>query len=993
MVGSGGGTFVGRTDEQAVLSAAFRRAAGGTTAVVLVCGEAGIGKTRLVEEFRRTVEVGAGQVPVLYGAGAAVEPRLPYLPFVEMVTAALAVDPGLARYAGLRALADGDPGDPGALVPGNDRVPVFRAVLAALRSLAGTGPLLLVLEDLHWADGASIDLLLFLLSRLRTDPVTVVVTARTEHLGRNSALRAFLAEACRLRHVDRIDLGPLDADVTLRLVRALAPGDEPPAGHERVARRSDGNPFFVRQLVAAGAGAVGGGLSDVLLARVEALAGPTRQLLRAAAVIAAPASTGWLRSLSGLPAEDLDAALREALDARVLVVEPAAAPGEGRLAFRHSLVRDAVYHDLLPDERTKMHTGFAALLLDSADAQDQVADLAHHALAAQDLPLALSASVRASRAAARRGASRQALAHGEQALDLWPSVLGADTVAGASEVLVTRLAAMGAGDSGRPEQAVALLQRAVELADAQSDPVLAAATRVRHALRLLELPGREPDAAARAQDALDLLADRSADLDRAWGHAVLARSLHRLDRFDEAGGQAAAAVAVAREAGSDHARMAGADPYGAECDALGAEADGQLTLAFLGLPATGLQESRKVFADTKVSARLSGHFGVELRAYHGVGLCRLLEGDLRGAADEFAAGGKRATETGTTWSEYGMKLRVGRALVLFRLGGWDDADRVLGGDVPPGSDVIADPLAAARAVVAAARGRWDEVGLGPVRRSPAPASQVLLAQARAESALWQGRPRAAVAEVTAAVELARVTPAVQFDEAGRPDEELALAALGATAYAELAAAGRLRDEDAADSAALLARVRARVAGAAPNVPARAWLAWVEAEHRRLLGDADPGQWGEVAAAFGFGDPYRCALAHWRQAEALLGARSASSSRGANRSLRTEAAQHIATATELATSTGAAPLLAAIGDLAVRAGIRSADPVGAGNPLTARERSVLALVADGLTNRQIGFQLYISEKTASVHLSRIMSKLGTESRAEAVSVAHRRHLLG
>jgi DNA-binding CsgD family transcriptional regulator len=974
---------VGREDELETLAAAFRRAAAGAAGAVLLVGEAGIGKSRLVEELRRTVESEPDPVLVLRGAGTPTRRPLPYLPFVDVLAAAAAadLDPGPERD--LRDLLD---------AAGPDRLGLFRTVLAALRSLAGRGPLVLVLEDLHWADQDSLDLLLLLLGRLRTDPVLVLATTRTEHRSRRPELRRFLAEAGPLPHVERLDLAPLDPDRTLELVRALpGGGDHPPAELARVVRRSDGNPYLARQLLAAGpGGALAGELADVLADRLEDLSGPVRQVLQAAAVVGRPAPTRWLCTLSGLPDADLAAAVREALDAEVLVVEPAAAPGEGRLVFRQSLLRDFVYHDLLPDERTRLHAALAELLADGPDAKDRAADLAHHALAAQDLPLALSASVRASREAARRGALQQVLAHGEQALDLWPNVLGADTVAGASEVLVTRLAAMGAGDSGRPEQALALLERAVGLAGAQPGPELAAATLVRYALRLLELPGRERDAADRARDVLGLLADRPAGADRAWGHAVLARALHRLDRGDDAADEARAAVAAARAAGSESALAAGADPYGEECDALGAEADGRLTLAFTGLRA-GSPDAAGQFAAAKEPGRLSGHYGVELRAHHGAGLARLLRGDLRAAADEMAAGADRAAATGTTWSEYGVRLRVGQALALFRLGRWADADRVLGTAAPTGSPVVADQVAAVRAVLTAARSGRSP---GTVPLQPAaPAVVLLAAQARAESALWQGRPRQAAEAAATALALVRTVPAGGLDEAGRPDEELALAALGATAYADLAAGGDLSTEDAEAGAALLARARDRVAGAAPNIPARAWLTWVEAEHRRMSGADDPERWADVAAAFGFGDPYRIALARWRQVEALLAARSAGAGRSANQALRSEAARRLAEATELATATGAAPLLAATGELAVRAGIRSADAAGPGHPLTARERSVLELVAQGLTNRQIGLQLFISEKTASVHVSRIMAKLDAESRAEAVSVAHRRRLLG
>ncbi|WP_030241361.1 helix-turn-helix transcriptional regulator [Streptomyces sp. NRRL S-350] len=1006
--------LVGRDGELGDLLAALARARAGKSGAVVVSGEAGIGKTRLIAEFAAA----ATREGALVLTGRCVDTRsaLPYLPFAEIVQQAVAAGRLPERDGALRLLADGP-------TPGDDRSPgrvrMFSAVLAAVRHLARETPVVLVAEDLHWADRSSLDLLAFLLSRLGTGPVLTVTSHRSDDLGRGHPLRRVLAELYRLPHVHRLELAPLAQEKTLGLVRALvrataaaADQAEPPpdtAELEHIARRCDGNPFFAEELVAAGTGAHSGGptgarsggLSEVLTARIEHLAEPARSLLRAAAVIGHPAPADTLGALAELDGADLDDALQQALDHGVLAPEPPrnappAAVAVERFGFRHALLRESVYDSLLPGRRARLHTRCADLL---EKLGGSAAEVAHHALAAHDFPLALDASVRAARDAAHRGAFSEVLAHSERALDLWPSVPDAAAVAGASAVGMTRLAAMGAGDSGEPERALALQRKAVELAEADGDPAVAAATRLRYGLRLLEFPGRAEQAARQAEIALRLLAAAPPSADRAWSHALLARALNRLGRPGEAAEQAASAVRDAVAAGSQAAFAPGTDPYGPECDALGAEADARITLAFAGLRRPGAAE---VLAEMRQYGGVSGHFGVELRAHYGLGLARLLAGDPAGAVAEFAAGEERADRTGTTWSEYGLRLRTARAVALFRAGDWTGAAAALRADHPaPGSALIRRQLEAAGTVLAAARG---EAVTDLDGRPVAPHLALLAAQARAEAALWRDRPENAADVVRRALDRDRDRGE---DSAARRAEELPLYALGATAH------GRLGDADAVAALAALARTRAG------DAPARGWLAWIDAEHRTALGEATAEQWAGVAAAFapaegGCGDHYRRAQALWRRAEVLVRTRTPGADRRAGHALRAQAGADLEQAARIARRLGAAPLLAAVEDLAGRIGVRPSAPTGAAGgptasgasdtgaggaggvadgPLTGRERSVLALVAQGLTNREVGERLFISEKTVSVHLTRVMAKLGAGSRTEAVDAAHRRRLLG
>jgi DNA-binding CsgD family transcriptional regulator len=226
---------------------------------------------------------------------------------------------------------------------------------------------------------------------------------------------------------------------------------------------------------------------------------------------------------------------------------------------------------------------------------------------------------------------------------------------------------------------------------------------------------------------------------------------------------------------------------------------------------------------------------------------------------------------------------------------------------------------------------------------------------------------------------------------------VSLAALGIAAYADVAARARRVKDDGAERTAiaageeLLARAAETMANARPSSGAigpegRAWLRRAEAEATRLHGPGDPAVWRAVVDAFGYGETYREAHARWRVAEALLA--------GGDRSDREEAAEQLRLAVQVADELRAAPLREAVLRLARRARV-GLDRGAAGattNPLTPREQAVLSLVAAGRTNRQIGAELFISEKTVSVHLSRVMAKLEVASRTEAVSAAYNRGLL-
>ncbi|OLT11493.1 hypothetical protein BJF78_04875 [Pseudonocardia sp. CNS-139] len=1005
--------LVGRRHEVSALVAALGRATAGHATGVLMSGDAGVGKSRLVNEA--VERAAADGFSVLVGRCLdTAESALPYLPFTEVVGTLAATQPELLeRHEALRHLLPGGWAR-GGTARGEDRdlgqLRVFDAVLSSLDDLTAAAPVLLVVEDLHWADRSSRDLLVFLLSRLTGQRLVVLATYRTDDLHRRHPLRPVLSELVRLPAVERVDLAPLPEPDALLLVRELADGTLSDAMLRSVARRSEGNAFFAEELVSASSDGLPHGLAEVLLARVEALSPATQRMLRIASVAGRRVRHDGLAAVSGLPVDELEQALREAVAHHVLVAagtQPGGPPDDDAYVFRHALLREAIYHELLPGERSRLHAAYAALLAlpggrgpREAAEPGRAAELAHHAMAGHDLPLALAASVQAAHEANDREAPAEILVHAERAIELWPAVPDAERVAGADEATLTRWAAWGASATGDPDRGIALGRRALELATEKGDPLLTSAIARRYALRLLDLTGHEQEALATTRRALALIADLPPSAELALTYAVLARVLGRLDHLTEAAAQAGSALEIAKYAPADEA-----------VGAAGATADALVTLAVCAEYDGHPERARQLLAEAKELARESGFLTVELRAHYAGGISLLDEGRLAEAGDEFAAGEERAVTNGLTWGGYGLELRVAHVIARFLRGEWDAAEaaaEIAGESV---SATVATRLTAAGLLPAVGRGRFAaaERRLAELRDFAPVDDQVimLMGQAGAEAALWQGRPDVAVERVQETLTGLRNTGFVAPHLGG-----IMLGALGAAAYAGLAAAGLRPREEAAAGAAEM--VRAAEEAAEHGLPragvlgpeGRAWLAQARAERARAAGEPDPDAWREVAAAFayevavrvrggrlrrrfraGAGAPgYRQSYALLRRAEALLAA-------GAP---HPQVEPDLRAALAGAERLGAGPLGEAVRELAERAGVRLAEPGPARpagpDPLTPRERSVLALVAGGRTNRQIGAELFISEKTVSVHLSRVMAKLGASSRTEAVAVAYRRGLL-
>ncbi len=427
--------FIGRAGPLHRLEAAVARAVTGDATAVVVGGEAGVGKTRLIREVARRT---APDTRVLSGSCIDLgEGGPPFGPIVEVLRTLVREDgpATILSYAGPAAAELGRlvselaaPAPSTSAEPAGGATRLFEVVLGLLERLALDRPVLLIIEDLHWADRSTRDLLAYLIHQLRHASVALVMTFRTDELSRRHPLRPFLAELERSGRAERVDLERFDRDdVAAQLLGILG---EPPTPEvvEAVFVRSDGNAFFTEELIAAGrelrANELPPSLRDVLLVRVESCSAETQELLRIAAAAGRTVHHALLAAVADRDEIRLSEQLREAIAQQL--IEP---DGEREYTFRHALLQEALYDELLPGERVDVHAAYARTLsaqpaLADGDRASVSALLAHHWYAAHELAAALSTSIDAAIEAERLAAVPESRQHYERALSLWSSAPG-----------------------------------------------------------------------------------------------------------------------------------------------------------------------------------------------------------------------------------------------------------------------------------------------------------------------------------------------------------------------------------------------------------------------------------------------------------------------------------------------------------------------------------------------------------------------------------------
>ncbi|WP_086869043.1 helix-turn-helix transcriptional regulator [Streptomyces viridochromogenes] len=994
--------FVGRTTELETLDDALARATTGEPQALVIGGEAGVGKTRLVEEFA-TAAARAGAVVALGGCVEIGADGLPFAPFStalralrrqlpeELAAAAAGQEDELARLlpevgetpAGLGADRSGEEG----------MARLFELTARLLERLAAHRTVVVALEDLHWADASTRHLLTYLFRTLRTGRLVVLATYRSDDIHRRHPLRPLLAELDRLRTVRRIELGRFTRDEVGCQIAGILARQPDPAQVDAIFERSDGNAFFVEELaVAAHEGGCTGltdSLRDLLLVRVERLPESAQRIARLVAEGGSTVEYRLLAAVADLAEDDLIEALRAAVNASILTV----APGDDGYRFRHSLVREAVADDLLPGERSRLSRRYAEAL--EADptlvpAGERVMRLASYWYHANDPAKALPAVLDAAVTARRRRAHSEQLRLLERAMELWDATpadiratlrpvdyteayppplaarRGAATEPAAAPLRYLDLmaeAAVAGRRCGERERALKITKRALHLLEEDHDPLRAAWFWIQRS-RLVQALARG-DGWKEIGTAQDLVRG----LPPSEVHAEVLATAASWSMLRDPGPDAVSAA----ERAVEYARMVGAEDI---------ELNARLTLGGLMVEAgdgAGLDQMHEV----KEAVLERGLISVVGRSH--VNLPSVLEGVGRSAeAVAILREGLRLTqEWGLRDSEAWVWVNLAESLVS--LGRWGEAAEAAvgaqrasqsakprGGAAKRLAQLALDrgETAAAARHLAAARASYGTHD--PMPQHNLPMSHLALGIAAAEGRLLDAR-----------AEADRVLDAGFPPGTQRYVWPLLLDAAVAEADARAVPSPGGRDGRSAFLGRLFDAVRTLATGAP------VWLAydrWTRAELARAEDRTDPDTWSDVVTAFeSLERPYDLARVRHRLAEALLSAGGDDERARATELLRLTRA----TAVHL----GARPLAGATTLLAQRARLSlttAPPPAGPADTLglTSRERDVLRLVSAGRTNRQIAEELFISPKTASVHVSNILGKLGVSGRGEAAAVAHR-----
>ncbi|WP_225221833.1 helix-turn-helix transcriptional regulator [Microbacterium gallinarum] len=947
--------MIGRRAELDTLLDAFDEGRTGHPRTVIVRGEAGIGKTRLVQEFLTAAALRRdGDAPLVVAIGQCVDLGpigAPFGPIRRVLrdlhtavgTEALRAAAGSpAVIATLAALVPGIADD---AVGGDQRPGEFaEAIEVLLESLSADRHVVVVIEDLQWADAATLALLKTLASTLRGRHLTIAATYRSDDIDRFHPLRPVLAELDRTRAIIRIEIGRLSPDEVAEQVAQLAADAR---DVEALAERSGGIPFLVEELVDLGDRGLPDTLRELVLARYSRLSDEGQETVRAMAAGGMHTDHDVLVAVSALDDHALDLAVREAIDARVVLAD-----GAG-YAFRHALTQEAVHAEMLPSERVRVHRRYAEFLAsDRRDSPDAISAIAEHWLAARDLTAAFDATV-AALAHSQTGFSPATSAKlAERLTELWDQVPDAATRAGTTLPQLHLEAAQAWHDLGDTERA---LRSANEgLAVCPDDPLTRAGLLRQRFVEVYNTEHRN-----RRDDLLAAIAllEESED---PRARVLLSRILSNLaigEHGEEAAEHAARAIGIAEEAG-DAAALAVALTI--ESWRIADDDDD---------PPRALEPIERAAALTLDPA---------LRAYVAVAHVDLLQrlgrydeavrlGQLH-HADAVRAGIERGSGTSIAFSLARALFSVGRpdegltfARRAHRLSERGSRGSVL--------RLIAmhyawnDEAGVRTALIASERATIEE----SVRANPEKHGSWAID--RADASLT--RPGGGVPRLPGDDEL--------LDDVLTVAQQASSPQIGR--YAALTASMMLASSDggSADD-----ERRTRLRAVTDTWPQRGAAPAFAAFVRAMVTMSSGAPAAERIAAWRALDSDLLPI--WHRHIASLGLADALIDSGG----RDEAAAILERVRDEASVHGTARVARWAADLAEQAGLwagSAGSAIGDSTiaALTPRERQVLELVAEGLTNPQIGRRLYISPKTASVHVSAILAKIGASNRAEAAAL--------
>ncbi|WP_194421317.1 helix-turn-helix transcriptional regulator [Microbacterium abyssi] len=939
--------MVGRDDDLAELRRAFDRAAGGEPSAVLIEGEAGIGKSRLLREFQGEL-AGAADVHVgrCFDLGSARSAYGPLTSILRSMVERLGLAEAKAAIGvGAEALRMLVPelGEGIAVRESTSPDALRDAVATLIEAAADSAPQVLVVEDLHWVDDSTLVMLTYLLRTLQQGRVLLLITCRTDDVRRGDAVSRFIAETTRARIIERITLERLDRDATRRLVEQLHGGELSETSLDRLMDRAEGVPFFVEEVACCAAGPLPDSLRDMLLVRFDQLDDDARHVVRVVSGAEGMLSHTLLARLVGLPDDRLDAAIRAASHVGILSVH------DDEYTFRHALLREAVHEDLLPGERARLHRAYAEALEAKATALDRCdrSSLAHHWHLAQVPDRALVASVAAMQEAKARFAFASAARFGELALELWEQVPDPEAVAGLTHVRLMRQIGSILRNAGEAERALSVAERALAEIDESIDPAEHARLLRDKGLFLanLGLPG----AMELFLEALEII-DRAVDDDQL--HATLLNGLAGKYMLASMPREAIITATQALEI------------------ATRADDPREISVAhnLRGTCRTYLGQLDEAFADFREAARFAprSNGGAELRFHVNYSDMLGLLGRHREAFDVAAAGIVRARELGVERAS-GTLMVQNMVEPLLTLGDIDGATSRLSA-VPIGRPQVLNDqyVVLTRIRVLAWQGKVDEAERMREEWMPS-----LRRTGELERQAWYR-----VVENDIALDIARGqwTDALNAVVAMTQDEGFVLL----HAYRLLLESGWVVAEVRASGGnvdAAIAAIRGLWAEIPETVRDDDWAAMLDA----LLDPSIAGVRAAVDLAESDDVPAimrgvtRLELARMLVADAQ----------------RPEAQAVLADAAAAAATIGHVPLQNSIAAFGRASGLMSHAAAPDELELTARERQVVDLVAEGLSNKQIGERLFISSKTASVHVSAILRKLGVSTRTEAAMVAARR----